>query len=249
MEKQNVFNTLNAVDVNGHTEKKSNLTYLSWVWAWGETVKRYPEAAYEVMKDPNGLPYFSSPLGIMVYTRVTIEGQTREMWLPVMDGANRALTAEPRVIKSKYGDTAVPAATMFDVNKAIMRCLTKNLAMFGLGLYIYAGEDLPEAVKEEQAAAAKEEWLAKVETCDESGLAALYNRRAEWGDDKEIKEVMLARLRYLIKQAASINDTRRIYAASKWTQKDPRLLEWCKERNDELAADLADAALQGGTTD
>ena len=249
MEKQNVFNTLNAVDVNGHTEKKSNLTYLSWVWAWGETVKRYPEAAYEVMKDPNGLPYFASPLGIMVYTRVTIEGQTREMWLPVMDGANRALTAEPRVIKSKYGDTTVPAATMFEVNKAIMRCLTKNLAMFGLGLYIYAGEDLPEAVKEERAAANKSEWLAYAAACDEKALSALAARKSEWGEDTEVYAAMFARLREIIKAAQTRSDLERVYKASVWAQKSPLLLEAIKARQSELAADLADAALKGGTTD
>lgn len=249
MAQTNVFNTLYAVDVNGHTEKKNNLTYLSWSWAWGETVKRYPEAAYEVVKNADGLPYFPSPLGIMVYTRVTIEGQTREMWLPVMDGANRALTAEPRVIKGKYGDQAVPAATMTDINKAVMRCLTKNLAMFGLGLYIYAGEDLPEAVKEEQAAADREKWLSAVEKCDEKGLAALAARRNEWNGDPEVEEVMLARLRYLIGGAKSRNDLERVYRASAWAQKTPRLLEWIKARQDKLAAELADAALTGGTAE
>ena len=70
------------------------------------------------------------------------------MWLPVMDGNNKAMKAEPYQVQTKYKTITVNAATMFDVNKAIMRCLTKNLAMFGLGLYIYAGEDLPEVVDE-----------------------------------------------------------------------------------------------------
>lgn len=153
------FEILNAVNVNGHTEKKSTgkdrsgkpieLTYLSWPWAWAEVVKRYPDASYEIVKNPQGLPYFYDPLsGIMVYTRVTVEGVTREMWLPVMDGANNAMRFEPYEIQTKWGTKPVNAATMFDVNKTVMRCLVKNLAMFGLGLYIYAGEDLPEGEPE-----------------------------------------------------------------------------------------------------
>ena len=79
----------------------------------------------------------------MVYTSVTIEGITHEMWLPVMDGNNKAMKAQPYTYTTRYGEKTVEAATMFDINKTIMRCLVKNLAMFGLGLYIYAGEDLP----------------------------------------------------------------------------------------------------------
>lgn len=147
-----VFNTLNAVNVNDHTEKKKTgnveLTYLSWAYAWAEVKKLYPEAKYEIEKF-NGLPYvYDSLTGYMVYTTVTIEGVTHEMWLPVMDGANKAMKSEPYEYTTGYGQyqktKVCEAATMFDINKTIMRCLVKNLAMFGLGLYIYAGEDLPE---------------------------------------------------------------------------------------------------------
>ena len=140
-----VFATLNEVNVNEHAEKKDNLTYLTWAWAWAEVKKRFPDAAYRIYKNEQGQPYFEDPnLGYMVYTEVTIEGQTHEMWLPVMDGANRAMKREPYKVRTKYNEFTVNAATMFDVNKAIMRCLVKNLAMHGLGLYIYAGEDLPD---------------------------------------------------------------------------------------------------------
>ncbi len=148
------FNILSAIDVNGHTEKKktgsTELTYLSWPWAWAEVKKAFPTASYEVMKDAEGLPYVYDPrTGYMVYTSVTIENVTHEMWLPVMDGANKAMKAEAYTYKVKdwktkqYVEKEVAPATMFDINKTIMRCLVKNLAMFGLGLYIYAGEDLP----------------------------------------------------------------------------------------------------------
>lgn len=151
--KKSAFEILNGINVNDHTEQKSaggtNLTYLSWAWAWAEVKKAYPEANYEIVKF-DGIPYAYDPnTGYMVYTRVTIEGITHEMWLPVMDNQNKAMKAEPYQIQTKYKTITVPAATMFDVNKTIMRCLVKNLAMFGLGLYIYAGEDLPEETKEE----------------------------------------------------------------------------------------------------
>ena len=74
--------------------------------------------------------------------------QTRECWLPVMDSKNRAMLKESYEITTKSGKVVVEKATMFDVNKTIMRCLVKNLAMFGLGLYVYAGEDLPETIEE-----------------------------------------------------------------------------------------------------
>ena len=150
-----VFEDLNGLNVNEHSEKKKvgnqELTYLSWPWAWAEVKKRYPEAHYEIWRNAEGLPYSVDPMtGYMVYTSVTIDGITHEMWLPVMNGANKAM--KPAAYKYKAGsyEKEVEAATMTDINKTIMRCLVKNLAMFGLGLYIYAGEDLPEAEQEEQ---------------------------------------------------------------------------------------------------
>ena len=139
-----VFDALFSVNVNGHTEKKktgnAELTYLSWPYAWAEIKKRYPDAHYEIEKF-NGLPYVFDPsTGYIVYTNVTINGVTHEMWLPVMDGANKAMKAEPYKYMTGYGqyqkEKVCEAATMFDINKTIMRCLVKNLAMFGLGLYI-----------------------------------------------------------------------------------------------------------------
>lgn len=122
------FEEVMKINVNDKTEKKGSLTYLSWAWAWAEFKKLYPDATYSV-KMFDGLPYVhDGDTGYMVFTSVTAEGITYDMWLPVMDARNKTLMN----------------ATMFDINKTIMRCLAKNLAMFGLGLYIYAGEDLPE---------------------------------------------------------------------------------------------------------
>lgn len=142
---KNAFNTLSSINVNEKTEKKNNLTYLSWAWAWAEVKKAFPDASYEIVKDEFGNPYnYSENLGYMCFTKVTIECQTLEMWLPVMDGANKAMKKEAYTYKTKFGEKSVEPASMFDINKTLMRCLVKNLAMFGMGLYIYAGEDLPE---------------------------------------------------------------------------------------------------------
>ena len=172
-----VFDELNSINVNDKTEKKKSggteLTYLSWTWAWAEVKKRYPEAHYEIIMH-NGLPYvYDENTGYMVFTTVTIDGITHMMWLPVMDGANKAMKNQPYTYATKYnGEKTVDAATMFDVNKTIMRCLVKNLAMFGLGLYIYAGEDLPEAEVEEQKTA-HEVAKKKLEKIDSVQLETL----------------------------------------------------------------------------
>lgn len=167
--KKSVFDTLNAINMNEHVEKKKTgeknpdgtekyLSYLSWVWAWGQVKQHYPDASYSV-RHWGDKPYLiDDQLGIMVETSVTINGELITMWLPVMDGKNKAMKTIPYSYKTRYGDKQVEAATMFDINKAIMRCLAKNIAMFGLGLYIYAGEDLPE----EEAAQAKSDMEQKI---------------------------------------------------------------------------------------
>ena len=122
------FEEVYAINVNDKTEKKGQLTYLSWAWAWAEFKKAYPNATYKVDQFNGLFCTGNEKVGYMVRTEVTAGEQTYEMWLPVMDMRNNT----------------VLAPKMTEINKTIMRCLTKNLAMFGLGLYIYAGEDLPE---------------------------------------------------------------------------------------------------------
>lgn len=132
-----IFETLNGVNVNEHTEKKNGLTYLSWAWAWAELLKRYPNSFYKVYeRDTEFGPvnYFTDGKTCWVKTGVTVmdgsEGKEYVEMLPVMDFKNRSIPLE--------------AVTSMDVNKAIQRSLTKAAARHGLGLYIYAGEDLPE---------------------------------------------------------------------------------------------------------
>ena len=161
------FISLYNINVNDKVEEKNGLSYLSWSYARAEFKKVYPEATYEI-KFFGYKPYvFDEDLGYMVFTSVTAGGITHEMRLPVMDWANKAMKNKEYTYKVKdyntkqYVDKTVATATMFDVNKAIMRCLTKNLAMFGLGLYIYAWEDLPEEQKEASKEAKKPTFWAK----------------------------------------------------------------------------------------
>lgn len=149
-----MFNALYSLDLNDKLEKRENdkLSYLSWANAWAEFKAAYPSATYSIVKNPDtNLPYFTDPnVGIMVFTEVTVDGITHQMWLPVMNSSNKAMKLAPYTYqvwdnyKKAYIEKTVQAASMFDVNKTIMRCLVKNLAMFGLGLYVYAGEDVPE---------------------------------------------------------------------------------------------------------
>jgi hypothetical protein len=170
------FEELYAFNVSKFTEKKEGQTYLSWSYAWAEFKKLLPDATYEIVKNPNsGLPYFESYAGAMVYTKVTANGETHEMWLPIMDGKNKAMKNEPYTYKVRDWKTkqivekTVDAFTMFDVNKTLMRCLVKNMAMFGLALYIYNGEDLPSEIIEDDIPDLSKEadnWVTAIGNCD-----------------------------------------------------------------------------------
>ena len=157
----NYFNDLYAVNVNGHTEKKNNLTYLSWAWAWGEIKKRHPDATYTVYENADGWNYHTDGRTCWVKTGVTVNGIEHIEYLPVMDYKNKSISIEN--------------VTSFDVNKAIQRSLTKACARHGLGLYIYAGEDLPEEeAAEKQDASRNAKNIAANNII--SGLAKVRNK-------------------------------------------------------------------------
>ncbi len=147
--KKSVFETLNQINVQDHVEVKDTgrvkLSYLSWAWAWAEVKKAYPEAFYTIYENKDGLFYHHDGRTAWVKTGVTIDGIEHIEYLPVMDNRNNSILLEK--------------LTSFDVNKAIQRSLTKACARHGLGLYIYAGEDLPE----EEAKQAKNELQAKID--------------------------------------------------------------------------------------
>lgn len=160
--KVDTFSTLYSLNVNDMTETKQGLTYLSWASALSLFSKYVPDFTYEIHTNPlTGLPYWADPaIGFFVKTSVTAESVTRSMTLPVLDSANKAMKAEPyqyQVFDSKknqYISKTVQAADAFAINRSILRCLVKNLALFGLGLYLYQGEDFPSSqITEEQVQA------------------------------------------------------------------------------------------------
>ena len=134
---KSVFETLNSINVNDKVEHikvgQRRLSYLSWAWAWAEVKKRYPNATYTIYENADGLNYHHDGITAWVKTGITINDVEHIEYLPVMNNYNKS----------------IPLAdlTSFDVNSSIQRSLTKAIARHGLGLYIYAGEDLPEASK------------------------------------------------------------------------------------------------------
>lgn len=137
-EEKSVFGVLNAINCNGHTEKKNGLTYLAWAWAWQMVKENYPTASYTIYENAEGLNYHTDGRTCWVKTGVTIEGLEHIEYLPVMDYRNASIPKDK--------------VTSMDVNKAIQRSLTKACARHGLGLYIYAGEDLPSGESEKMSA-------------------------------------------------------------------------------------------------
>lgn len=136
MNEKNYFTELNAINVSDKTEKKNGLTYLSWVWAWGELKKLHPNATYTVYENKDGWAYHTDGRTCWVKTGVTVNGIENIEYLPVMDFRNNSIPADK--------------VTSYDVNKAVQRSLTKAIARHGLGLYIYADEDYPEDLQEER---------------------------------------------------------------------------------------------------
>ena len=133
----NYFNELNNINVNDHVEQKNGLSYLSWAWAWAELKKKYPLSFYTIYEDSRGLNYFTDGTTAYVKTGVTVVDGEMSLehieYLPIMNLRNKSIPLDE--------------ITSFDVNKSIQRSLTKAVARHGLGLYIYAGEDLPEEEK------------------------------------------------------------------------------------------------------
>lgn len=208
------FNYLRTLDVSEKTEKRKStdgsnieLTYLSWSYAWSEFKTVYPDATYEIKKFINKegvlVPYmYDENTGYMCMTEVEADGLRYEMWLPVMNSVNKAMKSQSYTYTTKKGvEKSVEAATMFDVNKTIMRCLVKNLAMFGLGLYIYAGEDLPEKITDPSKTVEMikaEEVQKSIEiidlindcTCDEDLRKIYHENKKQITSSKELLDLI-----------------------------------------------------------
>lgn len=137
MADKNYFEVLNAINVNDKVEKKNGLSYLSWAYAWAEVKKKFPDSTFTIYENSQGWNYHTDGRTCWVKTGVTVNGIEHIEELPVMDFKNKSIPLEN--------------VTSFEVNKTIQRSLTKAVARHGLGLYIYAGEDLPDETDGTQA--------------------------------------------------------------------------------------------------
>ena len=182
-EEKSVFGVLNAINCNGHTEKKNGLTYLAWAWAWQMVKENYPTAFYTIYENADGLNYHTDGRTCWVKTGVTIEGLEHIEYLPVMDYRNASIPKDK--------------VTSMDVNKAIQRSLTKACARHGLGLYIYAGEDLPSGEAEKMSADDEADYeLARQrikEAKNRDELVAIYNDCPKFHSRQEFVDRLNAR--------------------------------------------------------
>jgi hypothetical protein len=193
---ESIWNTLSSIDVSDHIEKKMNLSYLSWAWAWGVLMDNYPSATIDFYHDKeSNLPcVFFPDKTAEVRCRVTIGSIQREMWLPVMDNRNNA----------KVNPNSR------DISDAKMRCLVKTLALFGLGHYIYAGEDLPPSDKEEtkQVKAKEPEKPTQKEP--------VKQKTTDWtADPKKYANTFVEPVLALIDKAESIDSLKSLFVQNK----------------------------------
>lgn len=161
-ETKNYFAELAVIDVSKHVEKKGRFSYLSWSWAVDQLLKKYPDATWQVVRF-DGLPYMKTEVGYFVEVEVTVNNITRSQIHPVLDNYNKPI-AKP---------------TSFQINTSIQRCLAKAIALHGLGLYIYSGEDIPQDDELKQAAKQldnipKQEQARQAEVANEQRIKAIH---------------------------------------------------------------------------
>lgn len=170
--KKGIYETLREINVNEHTEKKGNLTYLSWVWALDQLYLHYPAAEVEVHKNPDGWPYWTDGRTCWVDVEVKIPTMSpnfmsrREFAYPIMNYQNKSIPLDK--------------VTSFDVNTSIQRAITRCIARFGLGFYIYAGEDLPPEESAERAAALLKEWQEVESALTKAGVDRHDQKVIDW---------------------------------------------------------------------
>lgn len=201
MAEKSVYDVLSHINVNEHTEKKGAFTYLSWAWAWGKLKEYYPNSTYRVYENADGWNYHTDNSSAWVKVGVTVEGEELIEYYPITDYKNNSY--------------ALPDITSRIVNDAIQRGLVKCIARHGLGLYIYAKEDIPESDPEEEAKkkaaaeavlkAKREEVKKELKNVDVNAICKLYKRNSL--DDFSLKECdnVLTHLDKIIEKY-SIND-------------------------------------------
>ena len=172
---ENYFAVLNNIDCSKKIEQKNGLSYLSWAWAWAEIKKIHPQANYKIYETETGINYWTDGRTGWVKTGVIIEDIEHIEYVPIMDFKNRSIPLE--------------SITSFDVNKAIQRSLTKACARHGLGLYIYAGEDLPESEKTKSKI--PEKLLIDIsEANDDTKLQDIWNKNPELQNEVDFRKAI-----------------------------------------------------------
>ena len=218
------FMQLYSLDLNDKVENKNGLTYLSWPYAVAELRKNFPGATFKVVKNPQtNLPYFVDPdMGIIVYTEININGQTFEQWLPVLDNANKAMKTFPYTYrvwdraKSQYVERNVEAATMFDINKTIWRCLVKGISVAtAIGLRLFTGEDVPESLEDNT-------------TSDTTQPQAKATRKRKATGDR------YDGIRQAINAAQSTNDLMVLYQQHPEVANNPQIMALFTQRKEQL---------------
>lgn len=252
MEKTNleIFKALNAQNVKEFSKKKGNFDYLSWAKAWDLLKRECPDATYVIKVNNDGLPYFASELGIMVFTSMTINGLTHDMWLSVMDENHNALKLSSYIIKKRKSkqngggeyEVTVPAATMNDINRTLMRCLTKNIAMFGLGLHLYEGEDI---TTEEYMTAKEDAYQQNIDMLQTyvrgaktpADLSALWSNNVAYQKDDTFRGAIFGKLYSFVKACKTEAEIGKVYSASPWAQHVQEFLDVCCDRKVEIKQD------------
>lgn len=187
------FRVLSRIDVGEHIEKKNGLNYLSWAWAWDTIMRYYPDTQTDIKRPESGLPYWTDGRTCWVDVSVTVawndRTRTRSEVFPIMDHRNKSIPLEN--------------VTSFDINTALQRAWTKCIARHGLGFYIYAGQDLPNEVIEEQKKPVTEEQAAKIRelyTEEEIGkmLKNLKKKKLEDINNAQAEKMINSRDRSLV---------------------------------------------------
>ena len=218
----NYFTQLNDINVNDHTEKKNNLTYLSWAWAWQEVKKLFPNANYKVYEREDGCIYWTDGKTAWVKTGVTINDIEHIEYLPIMDYRNQSIPLEK--------------ITSFDVNKSIQRSLTKACARHGLGLYIYAGEDLPENDPKPE----KTDFEKSATADKRANTTAIKKGELPQRTEEKLKADFTATLQHLvnIKSIENLNNTQKDFINRLINELHDRGFEQQYEQLSELYAKL-----------
>ncbi|PGA04598.1 DUF1071 domain-containing protein [Bacillus mycoides] len=210
---KNYFAELAVIDVSKHVEKKGRFSYLSWSWAVDQLLKKYPDATWQVVRF-DGLPYMKTEVGYFVEVEVTVNNITRSQIHPVLDNYNKPI-AKP---------------TSFQINTSIQRCLAKAIALHGLGLYIYSGEDIPQDDEPKQAAkqldnVPQQEQARQAEIANEQRIKAIHVQIRELS---EVYNMSFEETKNTVKQSLGIQSFKGI-TVQQASQLQKTITSWLNE--------------------